>query len=262
MKANNLHIGRIVVTCLWLVAGAGVIALLIAAANSRNEKLCKGYEIRIDGKLKSGGSLTEEEVLQTLNSNNKKLSLKGKRITSFNLHRLETKLRQHVWIKDAELYFDNNGILKIKIKERVPIAKINSTIGEGFYIDSSCHRLPINNNKFIKLPVFSGYPNSTKKVMSESDKKLVRQIKELSEFLLKDTFWLERVSVIQITHQREFELMPVSANHIIELGTVENKEKKFNNLKIFYHQVLAKTGPDKYKRIKLQYDKQVVGVKD
>ncbi len=261
MKRPALHIGKIIATCLWLIAGAGVIVLLIAAANSRKERLCKGYEIRVNGKIKANNFLTEKDIVNAL-SDGKTFVVKDKRIESVDLYLLESRLQKQVWIKDAELYFDNQGILKIKVEEREPIAKIYSVTGDGFFIDSSGHWLPLNDKKSLKLPVFTGFPNNGKKIATGADKKLVGQVKEMGTFLLKDTFWMNQIETVHITQQREFELWPVSAKHIIEFGNAEKKERKFNKLKVFYSQVLPKTGLDKYKRIKVQYDKQVIGVKE
>ena len=44
------------------------------------------------------------------------------------------------------------------------------------------------------------------------------------------------------------------------MGDAENLEDKFNRLSVFYKQVLAKTGFDKYSVIDAQFDGQIVGV--
>ena len=47
----------------------------------------------------------------------------------------------------------------------------------------------------------------------------------------------------------------------MKLGSGENIEQKFNRLFIFYKQVLARSGFDKYKTIDVRYTGQVVGGK-
>jgi cell division protein FtsQ len=47
-------------------------------------------------------------------------------------------------------------------------------------------------------------------------------------------------------------------NHVVKLGNGENIPAKLNRLMVFYKQVLAKTGFDKYKLIDVQYKGQVV----
>ena len=41
------NIRRIIFICIWVLAGAGFVVLLIAAVNSRNHQVCQGYEIEI-----------------------------------------------------------------------------------------------------------------------------------------------------------------------------------------------------------------------
>lgn len=254
------HIRRAIFISIWAIAGAGVIVLLVAAVNSRNQQNCKGYDIDINGRAEGHWFIDKNDVVNVLTSN-KTVGIKNKRIGLFNLDKLEAKLEKEVCIKDAELYFDNNGILKVKIEEREPIARIFNTQGQSFYIDSTGHRLPLSDKMSARLPVFTSFPGDAKKTRTKADKKLVKHIKELSLYLLKDPFWMAQVSQIDITPTREFEIVPTIGNHLIEFGDATDHEKKFQRLFVFYKQVLAKTGMEKYERIKVQYDKQVIGVK-
>lgn len=254
------HIRRAIFITVWAIAGAGVIVLLAAAMNSRNQQTCKGYDIDINGQREGNWFIDKNDVVNVL-TNNKTISIKNKKIESFDLNKLELKLEKEVWVKDAELFFDNKGILKVKIEEREPIARIFNTQGQSFYIDSTGHYLPLSEKMSARLPVFTSFPADVKKIKTKADKKLIRNIKDLSLFLLKDPFWMAQVSQVDITPSREFEMVPTVGNHLIEFGDGEDYEKKFHRLFVFYKQVLAKTGMEKYQRIKVQYDKQVIGVK-
>src|SRR5690606_14644499 len=124
---------------------------------------------------------------------NKRISLKDKNIRSFDLHLIEDRLRKEVWVKDAELYFDNTRKLQVRITERVPVARIFSTGGGSFYIDSTGKKLPLSAKRSARLPVFTNFPdNSWKKKDTNwqpADERLVDQIRDLSLFLLNDPFW-------------------------------------------------------------------------
>jgi len=48
---------------------------------------------------------------------------------------------------------------------------------------------------------------------------------------------------------------------LIEFGNVEHMEKKFRNLKAFYEQVLKDNNWNKYSRIILRFENQVVAKK-
>jgi len=241
------------------LAGAGVIVLLVAAANSRAHQKCKGYQIQINGSEDSKWFIDKKQVLEVITSKGS-VSIKGKPVKSFDLSRMEGNLKKQVWVKDAEVYFDNNGVLKVNVTERIPVARIFNTAGNSFYIDSTGKKLPLSTRKSARLPVFTGYPFAGKK-LQPGERKLLKNIKELSAYLMKDEFWMAQVTQIDITAAREFEIIPTIGNHVIEFGDTENIEDKFARLMVFYRQVLSKTGMEKYERIKVQYDKQIIGVK-
>ena len=50
-------------------------------------------------------------------------------VHSIDLAAMETELTKNRWIKKAELFFDNNNVLQVRITEREPIARIFTTSG-------------------------------------------------------------------------------------------------------------------------------------
>jgi cell division protein FtsQ len=256
---SSSHIRKILYISLWGLAATGLIVLLIAAMNSRGHQTCKGFEIDINSSSKGHWFVDKADIVRVLTNNNT-TQVKNKSIKSFDLHRIEARLKRELWIRDAELFFDNNGILQVKVKEREPIARIFSSTGVSFYLDSSGQRLPLSDKMSARLPVFTGFPNDGKKIKA-TERKLVNDIKQLSLFLLNNPFWMAQVSQIDITPSKEFEMVPTIGNHLVEFGDGDNYEEKFHRLLVFYKQVLARSGMEKYKRIKVQYDKQVIGVK-
>lgn len=252
------NLKKILTICAWSVAGAALIVLLVAAVNSRKHGVCKGYEIIIDDGENDGRFIGRNDILKVITSN-KKMPVKNRVIKSFDLNSIEAKLEKEVWVDNAELFFDNSGILKVIISERQPIARVFTSSGQSFYIDSTGRKLPLSANATAKVPVFTGYPFQYKKT-AKGEKNLLNEMKTLSMYVTRDSFWKAQVAQIDITPQREFEIVPTVGNHIVEMGTTKNMEEKFRRLLIFYQQVLARTGLEKYQRIKVQYDQQVIGV--
>ena len=242
-----------------MLAGSGIILLMVAAVNSRNHKTCKGYQVKINNETGGKWFIDQNDITDIL-TNNRTLSLKDRSVKSFDLHTIESKLRNEVWVKDAELFFDNNGILQVRVKQREPVARIFTSTGNSFYIDSTGVRLPLSEKMSVRLPVFTGFPSDAKKLKPE-DRRLISSIKQLSLYLLNDPFWMAQIEQVDITPSRAFEMVPLIGNHLVEFGDGANPEKKFRRLMIFYKQVLAKSGMEKYERIKVQYDNQVIGVK-
>lgn len=258
------NIVRVIWGCCWLLAAAALVTLFVAAVNVRSLQRCQGSDIRIEGASNNNGFIDADDVMKMLDPDFR-TNLKSRSIRSFDLQRIETELEKQVWVKNAELYFDNNRILRVRITEREPVARIFSSGGGSFYIDSAGTRLPLSPKRSVKLPVFTGFPdyggNKGTPTWKAADRQLVNQIRDISMFLLENPFWMAQIAQVDITHARSFEMVPVVGNHVIEFGGGAHYAEKFHRLMIFYKQVLSKAGMDKYERIKLQFDKQVIGVK-
>ena len=80
---------------------------------------------------------------------------------------METELEKNVWIKTAELFFDNNEILQVTVQEREPVARVFTPRGTTFYIDNELAMLPLSEKFSARLPVFTNFP-SDKKVLVKS----------------------------------------------------------------------------------------------
>jgi cell division protein FtsQ len=250
-------IKKVLFIAMWVIIGGGMITLLAAAMRKQKNERCKDYSILFKG-AKQHLFVNESDVTQLLRAGTKG-NIKGQPMSAFDLRNLEQLLERSVWIKDAELYFDNNEELHIRITEREPVARIFTTTGRSFYIDHDEKQMALSDKLSAKVPVFTGFPD--KKLLIQRDSALLRDVRVTAEFINNDPFWLSQVAQIDITAAREFEMVPVVGNHLVKLGTAENIEKKFHRLFVFYKDVLSQTGFDKYKTIDVQYAGQVIGVK-
>lgn len=253
------NIRRIILICIWILAGAGFIVLLIAAVNARNHQVCKGYEIEIRDADKA--MFIDKKDVEKVLTASKTIVFTNKPVKSIDLNIIEARLKKESWIRDAEIFFDNNEKLKVIVEQRIPIARMFASAGGSFYIDSSGQRMPLSEKLSAKLPVFTNYPINAKKNRTPAERKLIREIKDLSLFLLSDPFWMAQISQIDITPSKDFEMIPTIGNHVIEFGDGTDYEAKFKKLFIFYKQVLSKTGMEKYERIKIQFNNEIIGVK-
>ena len=234
------------------------MVLLGAAISIKNHKLCKGIEIEIAG-VKEIFFLNKADVLKII-ADEGIADPAGKAITVFNLQKLEVVLERNVWVRDAELFFDNNLLLHINILEKEPVARIFTNAGSSFYIDSSGGIMPLNNKLNVKLPVFTSFPEDKKHLLS-NDSMLLKQIKNLTMYMLNNKFWLAQVAQVDITADNNFEIVPTIGNHIIDFGDGDNYENKFRRLMVFYKQVLSYTGINTYSKISVRYNRQVIGTK-
>ncbi len=250
-------IRRILFISMWLVIGAGMVTLLAAAMHKQKNDRCRDYHISIKGK--QDHFFADEKDIQQILTEATNGKIKGQLLSSFNLHQIEGLLKDNLWIREADLYFDNRDVLHVTITEKEPIARIFTTEGSSYYLDDDAGRMPVSGKLSARVPVFTGFPE--KKVLTYKDSLLLRDVRTTAQFILHDPFWMAQVSQIDITADRTFEMIPVIGNHVVKLGDGENIDKKFHRLFVFYIQVLNKTGFEKYKTIDVQYAGQVIGSK-
>lgn len=231
-----------------------MFTLLLAAISKKNKGQCKDYSISIKG-VQNNYFIDQKDVEQLLMKATKG-SIKGQPVSSFKLHELEQMLEDNTWIDEAELYFDNKDVLHVTVTEKEPVARIFTTTGNSFYIDSLGRRMPLSDKLSARVPVFTGFPE--KKKLNTADSALLNEVKGTANYIINHPFWMSQVAQIDITPERNFEMVPVVGNHLVKLGNGEHMEQKFNRLMVFYKQVLSKTGFDKYKVIDVQYKGQVV----
>jgi cell division protein FtsQ len=251
-------IRKVIFIAVWVAIGGGMITLLAAAMKKQKSERCKDYSITIKG-AKEHLFVDEKDVFRLL-SEGSGGKIKDQPMSSFKLRKLEQLLEDNTWIRDAELYFDNKMVLHVNVTERQPVARVFTAAGRSFYIDEEERRMPLSDKVSARVPVYTGFPD--KKVLTKKDSLLLHHIRTSAQFIGNDPFWFSQVSQIDITPQREFEMIPVVGNHVVKMGDGEDMEKKFHRLFVFYKNVLSKTGFDKYKTINVQYAGQVIGVKD
>ena len=259
--AIKVNIRRVFFIVLWCLIGVGIVVLLGAAMRYRNQKTCQGYKIELAGGSGKEAALfvDKKEILNLLSAAGAG-KWQDKPIASFDLHRMETVLEKDPWIRDAQLFFDNNGVLRVNVIEREPIARVFLQDGTSCYLDSSGATLPLSDRRTARLPVFTGYP-AAKVRLHGPDSTLAVQVRQLGEYIRTNPFWMAQIDQVSIKGDRNFELIPTVGSHLVEFGDGTDYEQKFHRLLTFYKEVLSRTGMDKYSRIDVEYDGQVVATR-
>ncbi len=185
--------------------------------------------------------------------------LSNKKIASFDLLKMERMLRKNNWIRDAQLYFDNNQKLKIQIQERQPVARFFTVSGNSYLLDSGGVQMAMPEKTAFRLPVFTGYP--AEKFGLRKDSAMDHQIRDLAKFLNNDPFWSNQIQEVNINASKTFIMTPLIGNQMIVFGDGSDYENKFHRLFIFYKQVISQTGFEKYTGINLAYANQVIAIR-
>jgi cell division protein FtsQ len=254
--AKKKTILKWIANILWMGIGAATIVLLVAAIRIKDARACKEIAINIDA---PGDNyfVDKKDILAIITSLSGGNPL-NKPAGSFNLEGMEQALQKNVWIKDAQLFFDNNEVLHVNISERVPVVRVFAAGGGTFYLDSSAAKLPLSEKFSARLPVFTGFP-SDKIILSKADSTLLKDIKNLGMAIAKDSFCMAMIEQVDIKPEGGFEMIMKIGSTVVLFGNAGDAGLKLERLKLFYREVVPKAGWNYYSRINVQYKDQLVG---
>jgi cell division protein FtsQ len=255
-RAGNIW-KKVLVATSWLLLGAATIVLLIAATRQQQSQVCQSVQVTITG-VKGVNYISEKEVLAAISGGRPDL-LKGTLIKTFDLLQLEQLLERNLWIRNAELYFDNQEVLQVEVQERIPVGRVFCVDGESFYVDEEGKQLPATLNQVARVPVFTSFPARTYPLAAK-DSVLLLQVRDMGVFLVEHDFWMAQVDQVQINNY-EMELVPKLGKHDILFGPAVQIEQKFKRLELFYKQIMKKTGWNYYSTLDLRYNRQLVAVR-
>ena len=256
MAFKNRKIIRLLLTTLWIAIGAGTIVLLVAAARKKDAKRCSGIYINIHG-VSNNFFVDKKDIMDSITAIVGADPI-GEKVGSFDLEKMENGLTGNIWVKSAQLFFDNNELLQVNVFEREPVARIFTRVGTTFYIDSSTAMLPLSEKFSARLPVFTDFPSDNATATSVENG-LLHNIRDISLAIQKDSFSMAMIDQIDITPQETFEMVPKIGNQVIIFGDGNDIEEKLHNLQLFYQKVITKTGWNYYSSIDLEYKGQIVG---
>lgn len=167
--------------------------------------------------------------------------------TVINLHKLEANVLSHPMVEDASVFLTIDGSLKTIIKQRTPIARVVSKT-DSYYIDKHAEKMPLSVNYSARVLLISGN-------ITEDDH---AQIHMLVSKILEDEFLKKQIIGARKVKNNEFVLNTRIGNQKIELGKIEDLDRKFKNLNSFFNKTMADGTIKNYSVINLKYNNQVV----
>ena len=192
--------------------------------------------------------LTQEMVNKLLIQNNRELTKQQKSV--IDLQSLEHDVLSDPYIESATVFFTIDGVLKTIVKQRTPIARIN-TVNSSYYIDKHGFKVPLSDNYSARVMLVTG------KINEENLEEFTRFV----NIILADNFLKKEITGIHKTQKNEFILSVRSGQYKIEFGLLEEINVKFKKLKAFYNKAFVDKTIEQYKTINLKYHNQVVCAK-
>ena len=169
-----------------------------------------------------------------------------RKIGDVKIPELEKKINENPFVDSANVYMNLNGNLNVDIKQRVPVFRLSKN-GKDFYVDEKGVEFPISRN-------FS-YPCML--VMGDVDASEYQELGQLVEKIDKDDFSKKYFIGIK-KEKNNYNLLTSDGNYKVEIGDLENIDFKVKGFKTFVEKYLVYQNPNKYKKISVKYNNQIV----
>lgn len=230
-----------------------LIAYLIVAITAFNRKpadqTCRDMELVIKDTAYAG-FITKEELKGILQ--HKGIYPIGKKMERISTKSLERELSKHPLIDEAECYKTPSGKVCVEVTQRIPILRVMSSNGQNYYLDNKGTVMPPDAKCVAHRVIVTG---NVEKSFAMKD------LYKFGVFLQKNSFWNAQIEQIHVLPGKNIELVPRVGDHLIYLGKIAGFEKKLKRVKAFYERGLNQVGWNKYSRISVEFDNQIICTK-
>lgn len=185
--------------------------------------------------------LDEKEIENLVKNENPNLKIGG-----INIPELEQKLNKLPAVDSANVYLNLNGSLNLDIKQRIPVFRMINGDSD-FYVDAKGTEFPLSKNYSHPCMLVTG------SVKKEEYVKLAALITKINEDDFSKKFFIGISK-----NKNDYSLLTSDGYYRVEIGDLENIDLKVKGFKAFVERFLVKTNPEKYNKISLKYDNQIV----
>ena len=222
------------------------LLLAVTAFNHPIERdmVCRDVNVTIEGSV-NGSFLTAADVRRMLTEH--QLFPVGHCLADVNLRAIEERLETQELIDHAEAYKTQNGNVNISIRERTPVVRVMAN-GQDYYVDRDGKVLQ-NTGYVCNLVVATG---------SVSRNYASRVLAPIGRIIMDDDFWRNQIEQINVLPDSTVEMVPRVGEHIIYIGQPIGVTKKLQRLQKFYRYGLSQAGWNKYSRISVEFNNQIV----
>lgn len=218
-------------------------------------KTCKKVSVKIDNEY-NNYFISDLEVRNLMTRDGAR-KIEGTDAEGIDLKNLEMRIKAHKFVKQAQVYRDLEGNINVTVKQNRPIARLLHANTDA-YIDQEGNILPLSDRFTARvLPITKSVlaPAFTKEFFQDS---AGRAFLDLIEFIQQDEFWKAQIAQMHIDARGKVVFLPQIGDQNIEFGKPEEIPAKFRKLLIFYQKVLPVVGWDRYKRVNVEFNNQII----
>ncbi len=204
----------------------------------------------------NGQYFLEEADLLSLVTEGGHLDFTAVNMTTLDLRLLEEKIESNQYTENVAVFIDQRGNLTIRSSQKVPMVRFSDAKGNDMYMDEYGKLLPLSDKYTARVLILSGQ-KAYEAINAEDTSEDKMNLMSLIEFIQTDEFWSAQIAEV-VWENDELILYPQVGNQVIEFGDLSKIEEKFKKLMIFYKRILPSQGWNRYARVNLNYENQIV----
>lgn len=240
---------RIFLSLILLLLAAYLVVGITLLNRKPASRTCRDLQLVIKDTAYAG-FITGGELKELLEQ--KGLYPIGKKMEHISCKTIEQELSQHPLIDEAQCYKTPSSKICVEVTQRIPLLRVMSANGESYYLDNKGAVMPATMKCLAHRVVATG---SVEKSFA------MKYLHKFGVFLHTHSFWDALIEQIHVLPDHSIELVPRVGDHIVYLGKIDHFEEKLERLKEFYKKGLNQVGWNKYSRISLEFDNQIICTK-
>lgn len=253
MKRFKLNIKRELKVGAVLVVVFGLIAF---TERMEGEAVVRNIQIRINN-IHENHFLDENDIMQLMQF--KAENMIGVSIGKINFKDIENRIKRDPFIEDADLYSDLKGNVIVGVTLRRPVARIMRNDGPDGYVAEDGTVMPVSDKFTPRVILITGaYVGRLLQLRNLKDDEEGQKILTMLAAIRENEFWNAQIAELIIDSKRNVVIYPQVGDERIEFGRAEDVEGKLRKLMIFYKEILPRVGWNKYNRVNLNYEGQIV----
>lgn len=226
---------------LKIILTIGILVFLLSFSLNRFSNRLLG-RVEVTMKQKEPVFFVDEEKIREM----VKKANPSKKIGDLDIPALEREILAMPVVDSANVYLKLNGELNLNIVQKIPVFRLEK-LGKIFYVDEKGMEFPLSKNYSHPCMLISGI------VLNEEYPKVIDLVKKIDSDEFSRNFFIGIRKVGQ-----DYFLMTSDGNYKVEFGGLENIDFKIRGFRTFVEKYLIYQAPDKYSKISLKYENQIV----
>lgn len=232
-----------------LLVLAGLLAWgILWAKQKADHEVCRQVQVVVVNN-DSATFVTSKGILEDLKAAH--LKIEGLPLWQINSDRIEQKLAQSPYLESVDCVKSHDGIFVIKVKQLVPVLRVFDG-DHSYYVNRDGKRMEARVNYFSDVPIVNGH--FTKEYGPE-------RLLPLVDYVNRNATLSAIVTMYTFQDSDNIFVVPCMSGHIVNLGSIDNYESKFDKLLLFYRKVMPVRGWDTYDTLSVKWNHQVVATR-